>query len=102
MKEFSQSCQDMLFSDKCPTEVETSPSLWLSSIISPQGGTAGSCGEVPEIVSDVLRKGGSTAESCGEVPVIVSDMLMKGGVGGSTAGSCGEVPAVVSDVLMKG
>ncbi|CAL2255088.1 unnamed protein product [Prunus armeniaca] len=99
MKELSQSCQDKLFSDKCPTEVEASPSLWMSSIISPQGSTIGNCGEVPAAMSGVPMQGevgGSTARNCGEVPAAMSGVPRQGEVGGSAAGSCEEVPAAVS------
>ena len=104
MKEFSQSCQGMIFSDKCPTEVEASPSLWMSPIIS-RGGTAGSREEVSAAMSSVPRQGkvgGSTAGNCGEVPAAMSGVPRQGEVGGSTAGNCGEVPAAMLGMPRQG
>ncbi|CAL2229402.1 unnamed protein product [Prunus armeniaca] len=105
MKEFSQSCQGMIFSDKCPTEVEASPSLWMSPIISPRGGTAGSREEVPAAMSGVPRQGevgGSTAGNYGEVPAAMSGVPRQGEVGDNATGSCEEVPATVLGVLRGG
>ncbi|CAL2248221.1 unnamed protein product [Prunus armeniaca] len=89
-KEFSQSYQDMFPSDKCPIEVRTSLFLWLLSIISPRGSTAGSYEEVPAAVLGVPRKGevgGSAVGSCEEVPVAVSS-VPRGGEGSISFALC--------------